>query len=237
MSTLLLLSAVGPRRREAISRQRRHRVAKLVGDDGPVLLYSRHRSQVFVPCASRSSDALLPSLEVSTPPPIEMGDSVIEKDLSTLIYALNRFARSYIVIVFKAWKHFMPERRRHIQRRCVLGLYARKLKIAYRTWLAFVLATKREAVMKHVLKRLANRKLLLAWLTWCARYEIVLRGEALSRIARLSNMGKLWTAFEHLKEERKVLEKPNEPIKPTKMTLELPTRPLRSHCNCVHRLR
>jgi hypothetical protein len=237
MSTLLLLSAADPRRREAISRQRRHRVAEIVGHDGPVLLHSRHRSQVFVPCASRSSDALLPSLEVSTPRPIEMGDSVIEKDLSTLIYALNRFARSYIVIVFKVWKHFMAERRRHIQRRCVSGLYARKLKIAYRTWLAFVLATKREAVMKHVLKRLENRKLLLAWLTWRAHYELMLRGEALNQIARLSHLGKLWTAFEHLKEERKVPEEPNEPIKPTEIILELPTRPLRSHCNCVHRLR
>lgn len=230
MSTLLLLRATDPRKREATSKQRRHEVSAVVANTGLVLLHNRHRSHAFFPCVSRSSDAPLPIPELSTPP-------IQEKDLSTLRNALNHFANSYTASAYRAWKYFLADRRRDIQRRCVLGLYAQKLKIAHRTWIVYVIATKREAIMKRVLKRLANRLLLLAWLTWRAHNKLVLRGEALSRIARLSNIGKLWAAYERLKVESEVMEEPCTLTAPVETILQLPSRPLRSHCNCVHRLR
>ena len=230
MSTLLLLRATDPRKRKTTDKHRRRQVSDIVADTGLVLLHSRHRSHAFVPCVSRSSDAPLPSPELSTPP-------TQERDLSTLRNVLNHFANSYTATAYGAWKYYLADRRRDIQRRCVLGLYAQKLKIAHRTWIAHVIATKREAIMRHVLRRLANRLLLIAWLTWRAHNKLVLRGEALSRIARLSNIGKLWAAYERLKVERKVTEEPCTLTAPVETILQLPSRPLRSHCNCVHRLR
>jgi hypothetical protein len=233
MSTLLLLRASGARRRDTSNeQQQRRRVAALVCDDGPALLYCRRRrSHFFVPCASSSSSAPLPPPKTSTPPPSAAGDRVDEKDISAVRKVLSRFTNAQLSLGFAAWFRCLRQLRLVVQRRCVLGLQSRKLKLAHRTWMCFLVATKRENLVRLVLKRMLKRALYVAWLTWRTRNKLALLWRVLDRISRLFLSAKLWKAFERLKEIPPASSLAAEKI------ITLPLRPVAGHCNCVHRLR